>query len=413
MILENVVLQNANTKERTRVIFQDDDNNRAYIISLEKDTSMPIKVDITALQSEIENNLLIKIVDPYLKNIDEEVLTEKQKEKRDSDWNLINHIWNNDKNKLLDKKVRNDFLEKQSSHLGITPIKLKRILTRFWQRGMNKNALLPDYVNSGGRGKSKKLKADSKIGRPRKINYIGEKEEGINVTEDIKKMFEVSVNKFYRKKEKISLTETYNLMLREFFSDRYFKEGQEEYKVWDKSRIPTYYQFYYWFRNSTDVKKDISFREGSKAFELKHRPLLNNSTIETNGPGTRFQIDATIADIYLVSSINRNRIIGRPVVYAIIDVYSRLITGIYVGLEGPSWTGAMMALDNMIENKVEFCKRYGIEITEEQWPSKHLPEIIIADRGEFEGYSVENLINNLNVKIENTSPYRGDLKGDC
>lgn len=34
-------------------------------------------------------------------------------------------------------------------------------------------------------------------------------------------------------------------------------------------------------------------------------------------------------------------------------------------------------------------------------------EIIIADRGEFEGYSVENLINNLNIKIENTTAYRG------
>ena len=70
-----------------------------------------------------------------------------------------------------------------------------------------------------------------------------------------------------------------------------------------------------------------------------------------------------------------------------------------------------MALDNMICDKVEFCKKYGIDIKEEQWPCKHLPEIIIADRGEFEGYSVENLINNLDVKIENTSPYRGDLKG--
>src|SRR5699024_11607761 len=41
----------------------------------------------------------------------------------------------------------------------------------------------------------------------------------------------------------------------------------------------------------------------------------------------------------------------------------------------------------------------------------HLPEIIIADRGEFEGYSVDNLINNLNIKIENTTAYRGDLNG--
>ena len=119
----------------------------------------------------------------------------------------------------------------------------------------------------------------------------------------------------------------------------------------------------------------------------------------------------TIADVYLVSSFDRNLIIGRPVVYGVIDVYSRLMTGIYVGLEGPSWVGAMMALDNMVKNKVDFCTQYDITIDESQWPAHHLPEIIIADRGEFEGYSVENLINNFNIKIENISPYRGDLKG--
>src|SRR5699024_7565902 len=67
--------------------------------------------------------------------------------------------------------------------------------------------------------------------------------------------------------------------------------------------------------------------------------------------------------------------------------------------------------DNMVADKVEFCKQYGIDITPEQWPTHHLPEDIIADRGEFESYSVDNLINNLNIKIENTTVYRGDLKG--
>src|SRR5699024_7094811 len=131
----------------------------------------------------------------------------------------------------------------------------------------------------------------------------------------------------------------------------------------------------------------------------------------TNGPGTRFQIDATIADIYLVSSLDVNKVIGRPVIYAVLDVYSRIITGLYVVLAGPSWIGAMMALDTMVADKVDFCKQYGIDITPEQWPTHHLPAIIIAYRGEIKGYSVNNLINNINIKIENTTDYRVDLKG--
>ena len=105
--------------------------------------------------------------------------------------------------------------------------------------------------------------------------------------------------------------------------------------------------------------------------------------VGTFGPGHRYQIDATIADVYLVSSVDNTRIIGRPVVYCVIDVFSRLICGLYIGLEGPSWLGAMMALDNVIEDKVVFCKNYGIEITNKEWPNSFLPEKILADRGEY------------------------------
>ncbi len=37
---------------------------------------------------------------------------------------------------------------------------------------MNKNAMLPDYANSGGKGRSKSLK-NTKIGRPRRVNISG------------------------------------------------------------------------------------------------------------------------------------------------------------------------------------------------------------------------------------------------
>jgi hypothetical protein len=413
MILENMVFQYIDEEngERIRIINIDVEYKFLYYVSLDLGVSMPKKQLIEKVESEINNNILVRIPEPFLQSIDEERVSEIQKEKRDFQWLIVEKHWHKDKEKLIETRGRQKILEEIAIENDVTVSSIKRIFSRYWQRGMNKNALLPDYMNSGGKGKSKKLKLDSKIGRAKKTNYYGEITQGINVTEDIKRLFEVSINRFYRKKEKLTLTETYNLMLREFFSDKYYEDGQVQYKVWEKSRIPTYNQFYYWFKKSENIEKDISFRISDKEFNLKHRPILSNSTIETDGPGTRFQIDATIADIYLVSSLNRNRVIGRPIVYAIIDVYSRLITGIYVGLEGPSWLGAMMALDNMIADKVEFCRKYEVEITEKQWPSHYLPEIIIADRGEFEGYSVENLINNLNMKIENTSPYRGDLKG--
>ena len=404
MILVNSVFKyvDIDNGERIRIIETDEEN--AYVVNIESASSMPKVEKLQQLEEEIDAEKLVLIKDPFSKILEDKELTEVQIKKRDLDWQLVEKYWEDNKNKLLQKSYRSKVFKRISDESGVSLSTVKKLFSRFWQRGMNKNALLPDYINSGARGKERNL-LGKKVGRPKKADYYGESIEGINITSDVKKHFELSINKYYRNKKKPSLTETYTLMLKDFYSDRYVENNDVKYKVWDESLIPSYQQFYYWFRKTKDVQKDIVFRESEKEFNLKHRQLLSNSTQETDGPGTRFQ------DIYLVSSLNRNRVIGRPVVYAIIDVFSRMITGIYVGLEGPSWIGAMMALDNMIANKVEYCREYGIEISEEQWSCRHLPEIIIADRGEFEGYNVENLINNLNIKIENTSPYRGDLKG--
>lgn len=408
MIFYNQVYQYTDREEKNRIRIIHIDNPILYFVELHGDTSMPKHTTYGNLEMEIESDLLIPIPDPYLKNFADEDLTEKQIKKRDNDWKIVSTTWDQHKKPILNKKEREKIIEQIANDYKIAKIKVKRIFTRYWQRGLNKNAMLPDYMHSGGKGKERLLTSDAKVGRPRRYS---ENDHGINITVEVKKQFAYVVKKYYRKSEKLFLSDTYQYLLKEFYSDTYYEGHTLKYKIWDASKIPTYHQFYYWFKKFEDPELDVKLRYSEKEYELKHRPLLSNSTLETDGPGTRFQVDATIADIYLVSSFDRNLIIGRPVIYGIMDVYSRLVTGIYVGLEGPSWIGAMMTLDNMVKNKVEFCAQYGIDIDQSQWPAHHLPEIIIADRGEFEGYAVENIINNLNIKIENTAPYRGDFKG--
>ena len=411
MIFYNQVYQYVNKEDKNRLRVIEIDHAIAYYVELHGgDTAMPKRIDLDTLEAEIQAEVLLAIPDPYFKSYSDGDLTKKQIEKRDEDWAVVSSGWANHKDALLEKKTREAAFLEITKNSNVSKLKVKRAFTRFWQRGLNKNALLPDYMYSGGKGKERDL-SNSKVGRPRKYALSDYGQQGINITEEVKKQFAYVIKKYYRKKDQITLAETYDHLLREFYSEKYYENNTVMHKVWNSSKIPTYNQFYYWFKKHEDPQLDITLRKSAKEFDLKHRPILSNSTQETDGPGTRFQIDATIADIYLVSSYDRSLIIGRPIVYGIIDVYSRMITGIYVGLEGPSWIGAMMALDNMITNKVEYCQQFDINIESNQWPANHLPEIIIADRGEFEGYSVENLINNLNIKIENTSAYRGDLKG--
>ena len=80
----------------------------------------------------------------------------------------------------------------------------------------------------------------------------------------------------------------------------------------------------------------------------------------------------------------------------------------YVGLENASWVSAMEALANAVSDKLDYCASFGIEITEDMWPTVGLPEAIIGDRGEMLGRHVEVLSKAFNVGIENTPPYRAD-----
>ena len=410
MILDNMVFKYTDAPcDTIRIICSKYKDIYICYVNLYVDTSMPKLKEINEIQDELATNKLVKIFDPYSNIINENDITQALKDDRDYKWSIVNQYWSDRYYDFFDTKKRNKIFKEINEFYNISPLKSKRLFTRFWQRGMSKNSLLSDYKNSGGRGKIKKL-SEIKTGRPKHDSVI-DGTVGINSTDDVKKHFKFVVDKYYLRKEQLSIQETYNHLLRDFYSDKYYENGETKYEVWETDRIPTYFQFYYWVKKFTTEKETIISKKGVKEFALKNRPLLNNSKTETDGPGVRFQIDATIADVYLVSSLSRDRIIGRPIVYAIIDVFSRVVTGLYVGLEGPSWAGAMMALDNMVSDKVEFCAAYGIEITPEQWASHHIPDIIIADRGEFEGYSVEILINNVNIKIENTSPYRGDLKG--
>ncbi len=409
IFVNEVYISKNNNDEVIRIIQVDSESDLCYYYLLDSNLPNCKQCKLSVLEDEINSKLYIKVSDPYTIVIDETAISQKDLEKRDLYWDMINKSWIKYKNEILVKTTRHNIFKIIAAENNIPETTVRRIFSKYFNYGMTKNSLLTRYKNCGARGKDRNLR-DIKVGRPPKYND-GNNKAGINITEDIKIIFQQGIDNYYYTEKLVNPKQVYIAILRDYFSYNYKENGEIKYRLFEKDRLPTYGQFYYWFKKFQNPTKDIISRQGTKEYELKYRPLLSNSTMETIGPGTRFQVDATIADVYLVSKFDRDRIIGRPIVYAIIDVFSRMVTGIYVGLEGPSWIGAMMALDNMVTDKVEFCKEYGIEIEEYQWPAYHLPQIIIADRGEFEGYSVENLINNLGIVIENTPPYRGDLKG--
>lgn len=410
MIFVNQLIEyNLDITHKERVLWLDVDENLVYVIDILNAKALPEKRFLSDLLNDLKDGIAsLSNNDPYSFFIDDNSLTDKNKYIRDSRWDLIKDIVALEPDIYVSRK-RGILLNKLKSESSTTLKQLYKLLRLYWIRGMTKNSLLPDYKHSGGKGVQKTV-GTKKLGRPRKYkDTIG---EGIVIDESIQYIFKVSAEKFYLSKNENPLTVAYDLMLKEYFTDVVDVENSEVvYKLRPLEELPSINQFRYWIENKYSVKDILISRKGSRNFNLNHRAVLGSSTAEAIGPGSLYQIDATIADVYLVSSYNRNHIIGRPVVYFVMDVFSRMITGVYCGLEGPSWIGAMMALSNAASDKVAFCKEYGIDISKDEWDTAYLPEAILGDRGELEGKNAESLISSLKIRVENTAPFRGDLKG--
>lgn len=269
-------------------------------------------------------------------------------------------------------------------------------LRQYWQRGCTPNALLPDYDKSGGRGK-KRTASEKKLGRPRSIA------PGIGAIVDasVERMFRIVLDRHYLTEKGHSLP----------YAHRRFEDMFETTNPGvPKEDFPTVAQLRYFYEREYVLPERIRLRTNKIEYQKDIRPLQGTATADVHGPGARYEIDATIADIYLLSD-DRQKIIGRPTLYVVVDVYSRLITGFYVGLENPSYVTAMLALINAMTDKTTLCQSIGYDIEPEDWPSIGLPDAIMADRGELLGHQIEYLEQAFGVRIENAPPYRGDAKG--
>ncbi|OJB30494.1 Mu transposase C-terminal domain-containing protein [Burkholderia ubonensis] len=288
---------------------------------------------------------------------------------------------------------------------------LYRLLYRYWMFGQIRNALLPDYENAGAPGKARVFSAGKRPGRPPKHLAKSGERVGKILGDDDKSFIKIGYS-LYKNNEVASVSDAYHRTLRRFYVEEHVLPGAttDDLTLKPLDQLPSMRQFSYWGRKAFDDLTVLRSRAGERRWQKDHRGLTGRSNDGVYGPCHRFEIDATIADIYLVSRYNRNWVIGRPVIYVVVDVFSTLIAGIFVGLEGPSWNGARHALFNAFTDKVEFCRNYGIEIESSWWPSHHLPHELMADRGEMLGLAAEGIVSGLGIDIAIAPPFRPDWK---
>ena len=291
---------------------------------------------------------------------------------------------------------------------------LHHAFDRFWRNGMSAAALVPGFDRCG---KGKRKAGTTKRGAPPTKGI----KVGVNVTPDIEKMFEKGLQRYYVSKRlarrKISLKAAYDMTAGDFFLDTVVDPVTDKVEhppkaEWAKTGYPTFRQFRFWYDKRDDLLGIRRKREGGSKYDKDMRGIVGTSVAGLMGVGSRFEIDSTPLDIRCVSEIDRTVPVKRPTFYQVTDVLSKLICGIYVGYENASWLAAGLAVRNVVEDKVEFCKRYGVFITADEWPCEGVvPARFMADRGEWEGYDATSFVEKSTVTVEVAAPFRGDQKG--
>ena len=206
------------------------------------------------------------------------------------------------------------------------------------------------------------------------------------------------LNKFYYTAEKRSLTDAYTLMLK----SRYYKNGilMDHY--------PTFNQFRYFYEKTKSISNSTIRREGLAKYQRDVRPLLGAGVQEYCTTAGCYMLDSTICDIYLVN--DAGQLVGRPIMTAAVDGYTGLCCGYSLGWEGGN-NSLRKLMQNIITDKVEHCRKFGINITKEDWNCHSLAGKFITDRGSE--YASENFsqITEFGITIENLPPFRPELKG--
>lgn len=386
------------------------DNLAALIVMANKNVKQPFTLRLSDLVKSIENGDVKKAkvkTPPYLMVL-EDALTTQQKEDRDKKWAIISPIVNHEDSALpfLPGELW-PMVTARGLEVGVQRRQILRLVYRYWINGQIKNALLKDYVNVG---KSARIYLPNKRPGP-KPAYQGVLSEQHKLLEaaDIKCIklgYALFVND-----EKASRRDAYDKMLAKFYKEKDLSKQPESVgRLLPDSEIPSYRQFVSQGKKLYDEVATERGRMGEKNWLKDRRPLTGTVRDNLRGPCHQFEIDSTVADIYLVNSYNRHMLIGRPIIYVVVDSYSGMIVGLYVGLEGPSWNGARQALFNAFTSKKEFCELNGIIIDDEAWPCHHLPHEVFADRAEMLGEGAEGLSSGLNVDIGIAPPYRPDWK---
>ena len=302
-------------------------------------------------------------------------------------------------------KAPKSALKKEMQKLNFLKDTTWRTIRTFLQSGFDDSSLIDGRrLRTGERTPYEHIK---KSGRPPK-SIAG---KGVPLTPEVKAHFDEAAKnllsgRFTSKKA------AYSDMIRRYYT--YKEETSEGIRVCilPENQRPTLVQFENYSRAKISQEQLDEAKTSAREQRNNKRLLLSDNLQGVMGPGDLWEVDECEIDLSLVSIENPSVAIGRPIVYIMVDVYTRMIVAYSIAFDNNSIQGITNCFLNLLDDKQELCNRFKIQIGTDEWPSKILPLRIRSDYGaEYISHAMDAICCKLGIAKELVSPATGSLKG--
>lgn len=293
--------------------------------------------------------------------------------------------------RLLTKRMPKNKFDTKAILLGVSKRQLRRMLLSYLLSGRNKFSLVDQRKNNS---------------RPKNSHS----KDYENPRNDVDEILKYGL-KIFVKYGKPGMA--YDAVLRRYFREPVEAPDGSSVKMVtlpEEERSVSYKMLYNYIRKHTEDYSCMGKDERDK--QNNNRQLVGNSRTGVYELGQIVEADEMELGCYVVDQNDGETVLGKAVVYCMVEVLSGICIGAYVSLENNSMRGFQQVFLSLLEPHKNQTKGYNIDYDEEDWPSMIVPNEIRCDRGsEYMSKAYSKAMGELGIRNTPVPPGCGSLKG--
>ncbi|ELC9518961.1 TPA: transposase [Vibrio harveyi] len=369
------------------VVFIDATTNRLFAMNL-KTKNKPKRFSFSVIAEALKHKQIIcgELKLPDYMHLSDKYISAKQRTKRDQKLAVIRPIIRQLETFLVSRNYGKQLVKQCFESAQEAGIKVHRTQIYTWVYTFLSTGSIPNaFLRKPGSGQSRNKVYTKKTGPRRNDGSVGR----MRTAEDEKNIRAIA-RKHIMCSRPLSYDEAFDEYKDRYASDPIIDHETGEilgYKHWSNEQRLSEHQFKaYLSAFLRDNRKAVIDQQGkTDSFNKDKQGLKGNfEKFYAEGPGHVYQIDETPLSIELVDEFDphRQRRVGRPTCYTVVDTFSRAWVGLLLTFHKASAHTAREVIFAAFRNKQNFCDEIGVKLNE-PWDISGKCRMILVDNAEF------------------------------